>query len=78
MREEHVRDCAELARIGGVSRARVSQIMGLLNLALDIQECLLFSGPPSEHNSATERNVRRVATECDWEEQHRAFERLVV
>ena len=40
-----VKDCAELARLGRVSRARVSQIMNLLNLAPDIQERLLFLTP---------------------------------
>lgn len=37
-----VTDQAELARLGHVTRARVSQIMALLNLAPDIQEALLF------------------------------------
>jgi len=33
---------ADLARLGHVSRARLTQIMNLLNLAPDIQEALLF------------------------------------
>jgi hypothetical protein len=33
---------AELAALGHVSRARVSQIMNLVNLAPDLQEALLF------------------------------------
>jgi hypothetical protein len=33
---------AELARLGRVSRARISQIMNLVLLAPDIQEALLF------------------------------------
>ena len=36
-----VRDYADLARLGSVSRARITQIMNLLNLASDIQEDLL-------------------------------------
>lgn len=37
-----VKDQAELARLGRVSRARLSQIMNLLNLAPDIQDQLLW------------------------------------
>ncbi len=31
-----------MARLGHVTRARISQVMSLLNLAPDIQEALLF------------------------------------
>src|SRR5262245_39704552 len=37
-----VADYSELAELGHVSRARISQIMNLLNLAPDIQEALLI------------------------------------
>jgi hypothetical protein len=37
-----VRDYAELARLGHVTRARVTQIMNLLNLAPDLQESILW------------------------------------
>ena len=37
-----VADYADLARLGQVSRARISQIMSLRNLAPDIQEAILF------------------------------------
>jgi hypothetical protein len=39
--EGKIRNYAELARLGHVSRARVSQIMRLLSLAPTIQEALL-------------------------------------
>src|SRR5689334_20405049 len=42
IREGEVKDYAELARLGRVTRARISQIMSLLNLATDIQEAVLF------------------------------------
>ena len=42
IRDGQVRDYAELARLGQVSRARISQIMNLLNLAPQIQEAILF------------------------------------
>jgi hypothetical protein len=42
VREGTVRDYAELARLGQVTRARMTQIMNLLWLAPDLQERLLF------------------------------------
>ena len=46
IREGVVENYAELARLGGVSRARITQIMDLLNLPAAEQEALLFwTGP---------------------------------
>src|SRR4051812_47017699 len=42
LRDGTVADYAHLARLGQVTRARVSQIMNLLNLAPDLQEEILF------------------------------------
>src|SRR5207248_6532963 len=42
LRQGVLRDCAEVARLGRVTRARVSQILSLVNLAPDIQEAILF------------------------------------
>ena len=42
IRDGTVRNYAELARLGGVSRARITQIMGLLDLPAAEQERLLF------------------------------------
>ena len=42
LRDETIRDYAELARLGRVTRARMTQIMKLLDLAPDIQEQILF------------------------------------
>src|SRR5690349_12068599 len=42
MREGKVKDYAEIARLGHVSRARLTQVMNLLNLAPDVQEAVLF------------------------------------
>jgi len=60
-----VRDYADLARLGYVSRARVTQIMNLLNLHPDIQEQLLFAAGtlPAEHG------LRSVTTPVDWPTQ---------
>src|SRR5690349_9864793 len=45
IRDGVVADYAELARLGHVTRARMTQIMNLLNLAPDIQVALLFLPP---------------------------------
>jgi hypothetical protein len=72
VRDGHVRDYAELARVGGVSRARVSQIMGLLNLAPDIQEAILCLQPAVDgRDPLPERHVRQIAAEADWDAQRR-------
>jgi len=64
-----VTDYAELARLGQVSRARMTQIMNLLNLAPDIQEAILFF-PRVEQGGdpVTERELREVVGVEDWEE----------
>jgi hypothetical protein len=40
--DETIQDYAELARLGLVTRARITQIMKLRHLAPDIQEQILF------------------------------------
>ena len=74
-----VADQAEIARLGYVSRARVTQIMNLSNLAPDIQEELLFlrvvgSGRPV----LTERNLRLVMLRPDWAEQRKLWLSLAI
>ena len=61
-----VRDYADLARLGHVTRARMSQIMNLLLLAPDIQENLLHT---VSEISITERAVRLAVREVDWSVQ---------
>jgi hypothetical protein len=73
VRDERVRDYAELARLGRVTRARMTQIMKLLDLAPDIQERVLFLPPIRGLN---ERNLRPVASRIDWNEQRRLFQKL--
>ena len=63
-----VKGYAELARLGHVSRARVTQIMNLLNLSPEIQEYLL--GLTSELGpDITERDLRPIAAEVNWDRQ---------
>ena len=67
-----MRDYAELARLSHVTRARVTQIVSLLNLAPDIQEYLLWL-PPRMECRMTEREMRQIAGEVRWDRQHVLF-----
>jgi hypothetical protein len=67
-----VRDYAEVARLGYVTRARITQIMNLLNLAPDIQESLLNSIGDVD---PTERDLRRIGGQVLWVDQRRAVGR---
>jgi hypothetical protein len=64
---------SELAQYASVSRARISQIMNLLNLAPVIQEKLLFL-PSSEAVFVTERTLQRLASISDWSRQTALFD----
>jgi hypothetical protein len=68
-----VANYAELAQYASVSRARISQIMNLLNLAPAIQEKLLFL-PSSDAVSITERTLQRLASISDWDRQVQLFD----
>jgi hypothetical protein len=72
VRSGAVRDYAELARLSHVTRARVTQIMNLLNLAPDIQEYLLWLAPRTECR-ITEREMRQIAGEVRWDRQRVLF-----
>ena len=74
IRDGVVADQAELARLGHVTRARLTQIMNLLNLAPDIQEEVLFL-PPTERgrDPISERDCRPIAAEWNWRKQRRMW-----
>jgi hypothetical protein len=72
-----VLDQASLARLGHISRARMTQILNLLHLAPDIQEDVLFLPKISEGRpSISERDLRPIAARPDWAEQRRIWARL--
>ena len=52
----------------------MTQIMRLLHLAPDIQERLLFLTP---FEGLNERNLRRIVSTVDWDEQRRMFHELI-
>ena len=73
-----VKDYAELARLGHVTRARVTQVMNLLQLAPDIQEQILFL-PDVEggRDPVKEWQVRPVAAEVDWGRQRGMWKKVL-
>src|SRR5436190_21515811 len=78
LREGVARNYSELARLGHVSRARVSQIMSLLQLAPDLQEELLFLPAVEQGRKAvTEPVLRKVARQYNWDEQRQLLPQLV-
>ncbi len=70
IREGAVTAYAELARLGHVTRARVSQIMNLLHLAPDLQEALLFLPLVTQgRDPLILRDLQPIATTPDWRKQ---------
>jgi hypothetical protein len=70
---------AELARLGQVSRARISQILNLLHLAPDIQEQLLFL--PLLHQGRERLHLAELQVLCrtwDWRRQRRLWQALLL
>jgi hypothetical protein len=76
--KRQVRDFAELARLGHVSRARVSQIMNLRLLCPAIQEQILFL-PSTIRGRDPIRlsSVQPIALEPDWRKQRRRWAALL-
>ncbi|MCL4795640.1 MAG: hypothetical protein KJZ84_13840 [Bryobacteraceae bacterium] len=64
-----VRDYADIARLGLVTRARLTQIMNLTLLAPEIQESILFREPIE----VSERHVRRMTSEVCWQAQRQRW-----
>lgn len=77
IREGHVRDYADLARLGGVTRARITQIMNLLNLAPEIQEELLFLPKTVVgRDRYCLREMLGFLQILDWDEQRRRWREM--
>lgn len=70
-----VRDYADLARLGYVTRARVTQIMNLLMLAPDIQEHLLSSDEAIL--GVRERFLRGLCAQIPWTTQRHQWKALL-
>lgn len=61
-----LRDYADIARLGYVTRARATQIMNLVNLAPNIQEQLLFPEPTATAAAVAERDLRGIVAPVYW------------
>jgi hypothetical protein len=69
---------AELARLGHVTRARISQIASLLHLAPDIQEQLLFYHRPVRGRDPLHlARLQPIAAEIEWKKQRRLWRQLM-
>lgn len=78
VQRNEVRDYADLARLGYVTRARITQIMNLLNLAPDIQENLLFLPRTLKgHDTVREKDMRPIAAVPYWQRQRKMWTKLV-
>ena len=74
VRTGEVKDYADLARLGCVTRERISQIMKLRWLAPDIQaEILRLPRSPSGRFPICEARLRNIADEIRWPEQQRMW-----
>lgn len=71
-----VRDYSELARLGGVSIPRMTQIMRLVLLAPDIQEEILYLPRVVDgRDPIRERAIRAISGEPSWSAQRRTWRR---
>jgi hypothetical protein len=72
-----LRDYADIARLGYITRARATQVMNLLHLAPDIQERLLFLSETAASARITERDLRMIAAAVYWKEQRKLWRQNV-
>jgi hypothetical protein len=73
-----IADYASFARLGQVSRARITQIMNLLHLAPDIQEAILFLPPTVRgRDPLLLRQVQHIAQALDWQRQRALWRKLL-
>jgi hypothetical protein len=77
LQQGQVNSYAELAALGHVTRARITQIMNLLHLAPDIQEEILFLDThPDGRESLRMKHLAPIAKLPYWKKQRRAWQQL--
>lgn len=77
LREGVVRNTTELAQLAHVTQPRITQVMQLLHLAPDIQEDILFLPLVTQgRDPITEKNLRAIAAELDWNRQRQQWASL--
>lgn len=67
------RDRADIARQLGFTRGRVTQLLDLTLLAPDIQEQILNLEAVDGREPVTERAIREVVAQTQWDEQRRVW-----
>jgi hypothetical protein len=77
LRKGELTSYSEVAELGHVTRARVSQIMNLLNLAPDLQEAVLFL-PRTDRgrDSIILQQLQPIASILDWRKQRVLWQQL--
>jgi hypothetical protein len=77
IRDGGIANYSELARLGHVTHARISQVMNLLHLAPDLQEQLLFL-PRIERgrDPIILHDLQPIAAALDWRRQRRLWAAL--
>ena len=76
--EKVVSDYADIARLGYVSRARLSQIMNLRLLAPNIQEAILdLPLVEKGRDPIRERAIRNITLQPDWKKQRKMWKKLI-
>jgi hypothetical protein len=76
VRSGEIGDYAQLARLGHISPARLTQIMVLRHLAPAIQEYILFL-TAADARFITELALRKIAREPRWDRQRELFEQIL-
>ncbi len=77
LRTGQIRNASEIARLGHVSRARVTQIMNLLLLAPDIIEEILFLPRTVRgHDPIHLRQLQAIALSAEWPKQRQLWNAL--
>ena len=78
VRTGQVANYSALASLGHVTRARICQLMNLLQLAPDIQEALLFLPPTVRGRDAILlADLQPIAAAFDWRKQRRLWGKLL-
>jgi hypothetical protein len=68
----------DIATREGITRARVTQVMGMLWLAPEIQEQILHMPDATRRPLVTERILRPIVTIADHKDQLREFHKFLI
>ena len=78
IRDGVVKDYAEIARLTGLSRARVTQLANLGLLSSPVQEAILGApGSLAGVNRIVERDLRSLTTDAAWSAQRKGWAALM-